>query len=770
MSATLADDDQARPRRAADGMTIDVAAAEAAASPLATAVEGGDDRTPTSEDGSDHIESDEDLDDDDDDHGAYHAPMSPTAPLDDDIDFSLVYALHTFVATMEGQVAVVRNEPLILLDDSNSYWWLVKPLRSNTIGYIPAEIVETPYERLARVNRQKNIERAQPHAHDIPGAPSKSTRPSDNPKTVQFPLDPRGGYYEYSPAVSEADSDEEDDEFLMGHDVDEDGSVHSEEDAAMHEADKPASDTGSADHDDDDDEDEAEKARHRTSIGAGLLLRNRDDFEAEEDEVAPEIAHEKPAESEVGSGVSAAEDSTVLSFANDAAAPAAEPPVTPETTTPAISVTPAATSPIPSSVAPSTGGASSQELDAITVLRIFPGQCSIPADVAQFKTVVVTKTMTVRELVRQAVLKYRVIGPLAAVPNQPLADDDWFLTISFTTAAHPNHHELQSDQVVLEALAAYQQQAELEARTSTSSPTLAPANKKPTGARRVLARFASKLYTPTLLASTRPSSHHIPKPILQVISPQDSTSIKLMLHQRSVVAAGGVAPAAPAAAAPAAPLTGDQLIRVVLHGEPTTADAAASGDTVRMAKILKVRCADTVAEVMRSALLKFARSEGRALGSIEEYDLVVDGIPGALPLDQHAPLPPIAAARTYPTYLLIPRPAPAIPVPSPAVVSATTTIKRTSIDRPVRASSLLVDTQQRGLAVSPAVAPALTVVTATASSSAPPAAAAPSAPAPLDSLAPPSVGSASGKRFSELLSEAQSLDLMHLFDENASQS
>ncbi|KAJ3370911.1 hypothetical protein GGF31_003640 [Allomyces arbusculus] len=765
MSAVLADDDQARPRRAPDGMTIDVAAAEAAASPLAAAVEGGDDRTPTSEDGSDHIESDEDLDDDDDDHGAYHAPMSPTAPLDDDIDFSLVYALHTFVATMEGQVAVVRNEPLILLDDSNSYWWLVKPLRSNTIGYIPAEIVETPYERLARVNRQKNIERAQPHAHDIPGAPSKSTRPSDNPKTVQFPLDPRGGYYEYSPAVSEADSDEEDDEFLMGHDVDEEGSVHSEEDAVVHEAEKPASDTGSADHDDDD-EDEAEKARHRTSIGAGLLLRNRDDFEAEEDEVAPEIAHETSAESEVGSGVSVAEDSTVLSFANDTIAPAAEPAAAaPETATPSISVTPAATSPVPSSAAPSKGGASSQELDAITVLRIFPGQCSIPADVAQFKTVVVTKTMTVRELVRQAVLKYRLIGPLAAVPNQPLADDDFFLTLTFASAAHPNHHELHPDQVVLEALTAYQQQAELEARTSTSSPTLAPANKKPTGARRALARFASKLYTPTLLASTRPSSHHIPKPILQVISPQDSTSIKLMLHQRSVVAAGGVPPAA---TAPAAPLTGDQLIRVVLHGEPTTADA--SGDTVRMAKIIKVRRAETVAEVMRFALLKFARSEGRALGSIEEYDLVVDGIPGALPLDQNAPLPPIAAARTYPTYLLIPRPAPAVPVPSAAVASVTTTIKRTSIDRPVRASSLLVDTQQRGLAVSPAVAPALTVVTATATASAPAAAAAPSAPAPLDSLAPPSAGSTSGKRFSELLSEAQSLDLMHLFDENASQS
>jgi hypothetical protein len=51
---------------------------------------------------------------------------------------------------------VIRGDSLVLLDDSNSYWWLVKCVKTDEIGYIPAENIETPYERLARLNRQKN--------------------------------------------------------------------------------------------------------------------------------------------------------------------------------------------------------------------------------------------------------------------------------------------------------------------------------------------------------------------------------------------------------------------------------------------------------------------------------------------------------------------------------------------------------------------------------------------------------------------------------------
>lgn len=64
---------------------------------------------------------------------------------DEDINFDLVYALHTFTATVEGQASVVRGDALTLLDDSNSYWWLVKVLKTAEVGYIPAENIEVNY-------------------------------------------------------------------------------------------------------------------------------------------------------------------------------------------------------------------------------------------------------------------------------------------------------------------------------------------------------------------------------------------------------------------------------------------------------------------------------------------------------------------------------------------------------------------------------------------------------------------------------------------------
>ncbi|KAJ3285931.1 hypothetical protein HK104_009244 [Borealophlyctis nickersoniae] len=89
----------------------------------------------------------------DDDADSVFAPIDPNEP----IDFSLVYALHTFVANLEGQVCVIKGDSLELLDDSNSYWWLVKCIKTDEIGYIPAENVETPFERLARLNKQRNV-------------------------------------------------------------------------------------------------------------------------------------------------------------------------------------------------------------------------------------------------------------------------------------------------------------------------------------------------------------------------------------------------------------------------------------------------------------------------------------------------------------------------------------------------------------------------------------------------------------------------------------
>jgi len=47
---------------------------------------------------------------------------------------------------------------MILLDDSNSYWWLVRIVKDSSIGYLPAEHIETPTERLARLNKHRNVD------------------------------------------------------------------------------------------------------------------------------------------------------------------------------------------------------------------------------------------------------------------------------------------------------------------------------------------------------------------------------------------------------------------------------------------------------------------------------------------------------------------------------------------------------------------------------------------------------------------------------------
>lgn len=91
----------------------------------------------------------------------------------EDIDFEFVYALHTFVATVEGQATATKGDTMVLLDDSNSYWWLVRVVKDTSIGklpdlpnefvlmsigYLPAEHIETPTERLARLNKHRNID------------------------------------------------------------------------------------------------------------------------------------------------------------------------------------------------------------------------------------------------------------------------------------------------------------------------------------------------------------------------------------------------------------------------------------------------------------------------------------------------------------------------------------------------------------------------------------------------------------------------------------
>jgi hypothetical protein len=120
------------------------------------------------EDDSDGEEREIEYMDEDDDRSS-----SLSIP-NESIDFDLVYSLHSFAATVEGQASVVKGDSLFLMDDSNSYWWLVRVLKTQDVGYIPAENIETPFERLARLNKHRNV--------DV------SPAPSNNFKLVTFLL------------------------------------------------------------------------------------------------------------------------------------------------------------------------------------------------------------------------------------------------------------------------------------------------------------------------------------------------------------------------------------------------------------------------------------------------------------------------------------------------------------------------------------------------------------------------------------------------------
>ncbi|KAG0232242.1 hypothetical protein BGW42_008296 [Actinomortierella wolfii] len=184
-------------------------------------------------------EDDEDLEDEDEDEEDIDDDESETISLtEDDIDFDLVYALHTFVATQEGQASVVRNDPLMLLEDTNVYWWLVRVLKTGVIGYIPAENIETPFERLARLNKYRNVGLSAPQAiwDDFNTRPNIEPGSSDKPanrKSVIFTA--QNEFFGVSD--NEWDDDEYDEE---GEWYGEEGDEEDYEDEEMDEEDEEA--------------------------------------------------------------------------------------------------------------------------------------------------------------------------------------------------------------------------------------------------------------------------------------------------------------------------------------------------------------------------------------------------------------------------------------------------------------------------------------------------------------------------------------------------
>ncbi|PHZ12277.1 uncharacterized protein RHIMIDRAFT_142534 [Rhizopus microsporus ATCC 52813] len=162
-------------------------------------------------------EEEEDTDDDEMTDASSSMSSSPSIP-DENINFDLVYALHTFVATVEGQASVVKGDALILMEDTNIYWWLVEVLKTNEVGYIPAENIETPYERLARLNKHRNVEITSPSMQDT--ASQTTMHPlTTNVRRVIISDDSKVYHYEVE---SEEEEDEEDEEEIDQEDQTED--------------------------------------------------------------------------------------------------------------------------------------------------------------------------------------------------------------------------------------------------------------------------------------------------------------------------------------------------------------------------------------------------------------------------------------------------------------------------------------------------------------------------------------------------------------------
>ncbi|KAJ1648622.1 protein phosphatase regulator [Coemansia asiatica] len=138
--------------------------------------------------------------------------------VDEDVDFNYVYAMFHFPQMVEGQVTVDEGEKLTLLDDSNSYWWLVQNLRDNQMGYIPADNIETAFGKLARVNRRKNLKLCKPDPEHIVSS-RIPTIANNNGRRVKFNDKIVTDVFITDPATDD-DDDEEDEDIDYGYGYD----------------------------------------------------------------------------------------------------------------------------------------------------------------------------------------------------------------------------------------------------------------------------------------------------------------------------------------------------------------------------------------------------------------------------------------------------------------------------------------------------------------------------------------------------------------------
>ncbi|SCW00220.1 LAFE_0B12090g1_1 [Lachancea fermentati] len=94
------------------------------------------------------VDAEQNEDDDEDDY----QPLPPPQEMDPD----KLYALYPFQGPDPSHCQLYQDQSCILLNDQDSYWWLIKRCDDGRIGFAPAELLETFPERLARLNCWKN--------------------------------------------------------------------------------------------------------------------------------------------------------------------------------------------------------------------------------------------------------------------------------------------------------------------------------------------------------------------------------------------------------------------------------------------------------------------------------------------------------------------------------------------------------------------------------------------------------------------------------------
>ncbi|KAG7767044.1 hypothetical protein KL931_003928 [Ogataea haglerorum] len=111
----------------------------------------------TSDDAEEVAEAAENIPEEDD-YNDYMEGMLPSPPSSPprELDPDKLYALYDFSGPDPSHLELSKDDSVLLLNDSDSYWWLVKRSSNNQVGFAPAEVLETFEERLARLNCWKN--------------------------------------------------------------------------------------------------------------------------------------------------------------------------------------------------------------------------------------------------------------------------------------------------------------------------------------------------------------------------------------------------------------------------------------------------------------------------------------------------------------------------------------------------------------------------------------------------------------------------------------